>query len=211
MYHRIKWVFRSLLLKKKNIHRHWLSYADEESMLEGHNYLAQRSKVLNSKLGLFSYINFDSVLSHADVGRYTCIGPGTWVGGLGRHPVDWKSTHRMFYSSNNKAWSGYAYTNDFIEVEKTIVGNDVWIGARCTILDGVKVGNGAIVAAGSMVVRDVAPYSIVGGVPAKFIKNRFDLKSIKKLQAEKWWEKSKEEVRAVALSGGYTGRYGEEC
>ncbi len=211
MLHRIKWIIRSLFLKKKHIYRHWLSYADESSVLEGHNYLAQRAKIIKSKMGFFSYVNFDSVLSHAVVGRYSCIGPESWVGGIGKHPTDWRSTHRMFYSDNNRAWCGYAYAQEFTEVEKTTVGNDVWIGARCTILDGVTIGDGAIIATGSVVVKDVAPYSIVGGVPAKLIKKRFNSEIIENLLNEKWWDKSKEEVRSMTHEGLFNGEYRGEA
>jgi chloramphenicol O-acetyltransferase type B len=208
--HRIKWIFKSLPLKKKHIHRHWLSYADDRSVLEGHNYLAQRSKVIMSKLGLFSYINFDSVLSHAEIGRYSCIGPETWVGGIGKHPTDRKSTHRMFYSDNNLAWHGFAYTKNFTEIQKTVIGNDVWIGARCTVLDGVKIGDGAIVATGSVVVKDVEAYAIVGGVPAKLIRKRFNPASIEKLLIERWWDKTEQEIRSMALAGEFSGTYDRE-
>ena len=208
MMHRIAWLLKSVKLKKKSIFRHWLSFSDKSSSLEGNNYLAQRAKLINSNLGLFSYVNFDSVVCQTDVGRFTCIGPGSWVGGVGRHPVNWKSTHRMFYSENNPAWKGYAY-GSFDEVKRTVVGNDVWIGARCTILDGVHIGDGAIIAAGSIVTKDVEPYSIVGGVPAKLIKKRFDSKSVEHLLSERWWEKSTSELKAMARSGEFKGKYGD--
>jgi len=207
MKHRILWLIRAYFLKNKNIFCHWLSYVDKESVLGGHNYLAQRSKVIKSKLGLFSYINFDSVISNSEVGRFCCIGPESWVGGIGSHPTDWKSTHRMFYSSNNSAWKGFAYKNDFTEVKKTIVGNDVWIGARCTILDGVTIGDGAIIATGSIVVKDVAPYSIVGGVPAKQIKKRFDDETISALLAEKWWDIPINEIKRLSQNGDFYNKY----
>ncbi|MEO1486680.1 MAG: CatB-related O-acetyltransferase, partial [Bacteroidota bacterium] len=69
------------------------------------------------------------------------------------------------------------------------IGNDVWIGAQVTILDGVKIGDGAIIASGALVNRDVPPYSIWGGVPAKEIKKRFDEHVIERLLAIKWWDK----------------------
>ncbi len=206
MLHRIVWFLRSMKLKKKNIFRHWLSYSDKASSMEGNNYLAQRAKLLNSSLGVFSYVNFDSVVSHTDVGRFTCVGPGSWVGGIGMHPTNRKSTHRMFYSSNNPAWSGYA-SSTFEEVKRTYVGNDVWIGARCTVLDGVNIGDGAIIAAGSVVTKDVEPYSIVGGVPAKLIRKRFSTSSVKYLLSEKWWEKSPEELKQMVHAGEFSGIY----
>ena len=70
------------------------------------------------------------------------------------------------------------------------IGNDVWIGDNVYILAGVKIGNGAIIAMGAVVTRDVEPYTIVGGVPAKVIRKRFNDEQIKKLEEIKWWNKS---------------------
>ena len=76
-------------------------------------------------------------------------------------------------------------------VEPVQIGNDVWIGARATILDGVKIGDGAVIAAGAVVTKDVPSYAIVGGVPAKVIKYRFDENRIKELLVEQWWNNTK--------------------
>lgn len=204
MMHRLRWILRLRQLASESTFGHWLSWVDETSTLEGHNYLAQRAKVISSHLGRFTYVNYDSVVSNSHVGRYTCIGPASWVGGLGQHPVDRKSTHRMFYSSGNKAWSGFCYTENFIESVQTKVGNDVWIGARCMVMDGVTIGDGAIIAAGAVVTADVAPYSIVGGVPAREIKKRFDQITIEHLLNEQWWDKDESSVRHMAMNGGFS-------
>ena len=75
------------------------------------------------------------------------------------------------------------------EVKLIIKGNDVWIGSRATILGGVTIGHGAIIAAGAVVTKDVPPYAIVGGVPAKVIKYRFNEQQIEKLLSNPWWDK----------------------
>lgn len=88
-----------------------------------------------------------------------------------------------------------AFDNSAIRDNKPIViGNDVWIGAYVSILPGVRIGDGAVIAAGAVVTGDVEPYAIVGGVPAKTIRYRFDEQMIKKLLEVKWWEWSVEEV-----------------
>jgi acetyltransferase-like isoleucine patch superfamily enzyme len=79
--------------------------------------------------------------------------------------------------------------NIFEEFPITYIGHDVWIGAKAILKTGVTIGNGAIVAAGAVVTSDVAPYSIVGGIPAKLIRYRFEPHEIAKLQAMNWWDK----------------------
>ena len=81
---------------------------------------------------------------------------------------------------------------------KTIIGSDVWIGAHAQIKSGLTIGNGAVVAAGAVVTRDVPPYAIVGGVPAKVIRYRFDEKAIEALMSLKWWEWSDEKLQQYA-------------
>ena len=73
--------------------------------------------------------------------------------------------------------------------DKTIIGNDVWVGYGATILRGVNIGNGAIIGAGAVVTKDVPPYAVVAGVPAKIIRFRFDDNKIDSLQKSNWWDK----------------------
>lgn len=203
MIHRIRWLLRLRKLASQKTFGHWLSWVDHKSFCEGNNYFSQRVKVINSSIGRFTYVNYDSVVSNTDVGRFTCIGPETWVGGLGKHPVDRRSTHRMFYSTENKSWSGFCHSENFSESSRTSIGNDVWIGARCMVMDGVNIGDGAIIAAGAVVTRDVAAYSIVGGIPAREIKKRFDSITIETLLLEKWWEKNESDIKTMALRGDF--------
>lgn len=94
---------------------------------------------------------------------------------------------RNFY---NEQWD-----NEKISNGNTKVGNDVWIGAQCIILGGVTIGNGAIVSANSLVNKDIPPYAIVGGTPAKIIGYRFSKEIIDKLQEIQWWNWSEEKIR----------------
>lgn len=93
-----------------------------------------------------------------------------------------------------KSFINYAHTTP------AEIGNDVWIGQNAVIMDGVKIGDGAIVAAGAVVTKDVAPYAIVGGVPAKLIKYRFDEATIKDLLRLKWWELSDKEILSLPVN-----------
>jgi len=106
---------------------------------------------------------------------------------VGPHPIHYFSTSPVFYSKSRK----YVKEEIFDEYEYsgyTVIENDVWIGVNVVVLAGVKVGNGAVIASGATVTKDVPAYAIVGGVPAKIIKYRFDEGTISKLLDSKWWE-----------------------
>jgi len=113
------------------------------------------------------------------------------------HPVDWITTSPIAYSGwRNTPYQGIKRTYERNN-QKTVIGNDVWIGVNAIINRGVKIGDGAIIASGAIVTKDVYDYSIVGGVPAKHIKFRFDEETIKKLKKIKWWEKDESLLNKV--------------
>jgi acetyltransferase-like isoleucine patch superfamily enzyme len=118
------------------------------------------------------------------------------LGGLGRHPTNFLSTHPYFYSHHYRNTLGLAGGGCFDELPRTRVGNDVWIGARAIILDGVTVGDGAIIAANAVVTKDVQPYTIVGGVPAKLLRRR---QITPEMLGEKanWWDLSSTDLEAL--------------
>ena len=97
------------------------------------------------------------------------------------------STSPLFYRKANTFNISIVEDKEFDEYQEIIVGNDVWIGTRSIILDGVKIGNGAVIAAGSVVTKDVEPYMIVAGVPAKPIRKRATEDKIREYQNSKWW------------------------
>tara|TARA_R110002050_G_scaffold98117_1_gene203854 strand:- start:7752 stop:8399 length:648 start_codon:yes stop_codon:yes gene_type:complete len=135
-------------------------------------------------VGDFSYINYNSIIKVTSIARFCSIGPNV-VMGLGNHPSSvFVSTSPHFYLKENFADKDY-----FDQFSKVHIGNDVWIGANVTVLNGVTIGNGAIIGANSVVTKDVEPFSIVGGVPAKFIRKRFSDKEIEFLQDIAWWTK----------------------
>jgi acetyltransferase-like isoleucine patch superfamily enzyme len=151
------------------------------------NYISNQCNLNNVTLGEFSYVGQSSQLFNVKVGKFCSIADNVKIG-LGFHPTDRVSTHPSFYSKN-KAFKCFANENSFDEFKETIIENDVWIGSNAIIFGGVTIGNGSIVAGGAIVTKNVEPYSIVGGNPAKHIRFRFDEDVIQKMLEFKWWEK----------------------
>lgn len=172
--------------------------------MEAYARVCQNSRVCQSCLGFGSSIGPDSFIYFTSIGRYTMLGPDVKVI-LGQHPTRTiASTHPAFYSSRGQM--GFTYVDETIFEEerfakkpyRVVIGNDVWIGAYTRIMEGVTIGDGAIVAAGALVTKDVPPYAIVGGVPAKTIRYRFDEDTIAGLLKLKWWDKEEDWLRAHA-------------
>jgi acetyltransferase-like isoleucine patch superfamily enzyme len=147
----------------------------------------------------YTYLAEDCNITRTKIGPFSSIGPEV-ICGLGSHPTDYVSTYPGFYSDSvsGSKWFGSNHPFSEMDRQRVSIGADVWIGARAIILGGIKIGHGAIIAAGAIVNKDVPPYAIVGGVPAKFIRYRFDEEIIKRLIASSWWELSEDELRNMA-------------
>lgn len=148
-------------------------------------------------LGDFSYVSKESNLNNVEVGRFCSIGSCVQIG-LAPHPSKvFVSTYPAFYSNDNNACT-QRFREDKIfddSVPKTFIESDVWIGYNATIVGGITIGTGAIVAAGAVVVKDVPAYAVVGGNPAKVIRYRFTEDQIEHLLASKWWDWPIEKIR----------------
>lgn len=143
--------------------------------------------VINSAIHDFSYVSYNCTINNCVIGKFCSIAKGVKIG-LGKHPINFISTSPLFYSPNNPLKTVLSKKLMFEDNKSIVIGNDVWIGANVIVLDGVTIGNGAIIGANSVVNKDVLPYSIVGGVPAKEIKKRFSDEIIEKIQNSEWWQ-----------------------
>ena len=162
-----------------------------------YNTLCSEARLINATLGDFTYVAEKSRLTNTNIGKFSCIGPEV-IAGLGKHPSrDFVSTHPIFFSKLKQAQISFVADSYFNEFSPIKIGNDVWIGARAIIMDGITIGDGAIVAAGAVVTKDVPSYAIVGGVPAKVLRYRFDEKEIEYLMEFKWWDR---DVRWLSLN-----------
>ena len=155
------------------------------------------------RVGAFSYISPGCVLHETNIGRYCSIGDSVQI--LSQHPTDRLTTHPITYQSifpppfdvSPSAAATYS------SIEPTYIGNDVWIGSGVRIKSGVHIGDGAIVAAGAVVTKDIAPFAVVGGVPAKIIRMRFDKALLDRLQQVQWWQFN---LLGLALEWGQPGQ-----
>lgn len=144
-------------------------------------------------IGMYSYggcFDLQRIRPHTKIGRYCSFAPGVCVFNR-NHPTEFKSTHPFFYESP-LGWSrSREGSRGGLEI-----GNDVWIGQNAIILPGARrIGDGAVIGAGSIVTKDVPDFAIVGGNPAKIIRYRFGEDTIERLKAERWWEKDIGELK----------------
>lgn len=142
-----------------------------------------------SSIGDYTYICENSIIFSGKIGKYCSISQNVCIGPP-NHPYELVSTHPFLYDNRWAAYMGLVPSHKIIDKTPPIIGNDVWIGRNSIIMEGITIGDGAVIGAGSIVTKDVAPYTIVAGVPAKLIKNRFSKEMIEKLLELKWWEDS---------------------
>lgn len=156
-----------------------------KSRIEDHVEINRYCTLDKSEMGFGSYINQNTVIKNAIVRKFCCISWNVCLYGGSSHN---SLTPSMYTSYHWKKVFGSTYECSNNEKSKTIIGNDVWIGNGAIVINGVSVGDGAIIGAGAVVTKDVPPYSVVVGVPAKVIKKRFSDNVIAKLLQIKWWD-----------------------
>jgi len=173
-----------------------------KSYFEGKNALGKNTYFSNSSLGYASYIGQSGEFANCIIGKFCSIGNHVRVIS-GTHPVDGViSSHPAFYS--DKFYFSYVKKSKYIEHILTDrgyeceIGNDVWIGDNVLIRGGVKISDGSIIGMGSIVLHDVPPYTVVAGIPAKPIRQRFTESIVHKLMEIKWWNMPHEWIKENA-------------
>lgn len=162
-----------------------------------HVAILERTYLEQVNIGSYSYVSNDSHLIHVDINNFCSIGPHVKIG-LGKHPARiFVSTYPAFYTPQNSGCPT-SFRDDKIyddAIAKTTIANDVWIGSNVIIPGGIEISTGAIIAAGSVVVKNVPPYAIVGGNPAQVIRYRFSEEQIQTLLASEWWNWPIEKIK----------------
>ncbi|QHT62939.1 acetyltransferase [Paenibacillus lycopersici] len=154
-----------------------------------------RSRILESTMDDYGYCVDEAIIHYAQIGKFcniashVCINPGN-------HPM-WRVT--LHHATYRRVSYGFAETDDaeFFDWRRShpvTIGHDVWIGHGATIMPGVTIGNGAVVGAGAVVTKDVPPYCIVAGVPAKPIRERFPKETAERLERIAWWDWTREQL-----------------
>ena len=173
------------VVKAPNISVGEYTYYDSED----HPELFEQTNVL------FNYPFFGDKLI---IGKFCQIAHGTtFIMGAANHRLGSATTYPFNVMGGVWREISTPHIEELPHKGDTVIGNDVWLGRNCTILPGVKIGNGAIVAACSVVTKDVAPYTVVGGNPARFLKRRFDDGTASLLEELRWWDLPPEELTEI--------------
>lgn len=171
----------------RNIYIKLIDFFDSKNSFKNVTIMKNVTVDEYSDIGEYTFVGKNTDITKSVIGRYCSIGTDVIIG-PGEHDLTSISTSSWFYD-------GDVY--DILTKAPLVIGSDVWIGTKSIILRGLSIGNGAVIAAGSVVTKDVPPYAIVGGVPARIIKYRFDDLKIKKIQDSQWWNYEISEAKDI--------------
>ena len=194
---RIIVLLKNILLWPKRLTSHIALFCViQEAVIDKTAAICTGVRFYRGKIGKYSYIGNNSFVCDTDIGNFTSISTDCYIGGTS-HPTEWVSTSPVFHKWENIMKKNFA-KHEFEIFKRTIVGNDVWIGNRVMIKSGVKIADGAVIGMGSIVTKDVGPYEIWAGNPAKMIGKRFAQETIENIQKTAWWNWSDEEIEKNA-------------
>ena len=156
------------------------------------------------KIGFGSFIYHNALIrdKNSVIGKYCSIAPNVRIG-TGQHPLDGLSTnsmvHRDCFTLDGHFGVAKEHRMDFKQTLPVTVGNDVWIGANVIIMDGITIGDGAVIGSGAIVTKDIPPYAVAVGVPAKVIRYRFDQETVERLIKSAWWDRPVEFINSLPV------------
>lgn len=171
-----------------------LALVFDDCLISPNSAVYLHARLSGVELDDFSYVGKSSIIHNAKIGKFCSISDDCVIG-LPGHSLSAISTSSLFSGVKNGTKSSWVKKDMPHTPVSVNIGNDVWIGYRAMIPVNVSVGDGAVIAAGAVVTKDVPPYAIVAGVPAKVIKYRFPNDVIERLLELKFWNKSNEEIK----------------
>jgi acetyltransferase-like isoleucine patch superfamily enzyme len=196
---RLKWAFVVRPIRQRRVRgfkASLLTYCSDSCEFGEYSRVYRGCILVDVSLGRFSYMNQGGRSRECAIGAFCSVGQEVRLGGLGLHPRH-LSTHPSFFSSAPPPGVSFHIVPGFESYSPVRIGHDVWIGDRAVVLDGVTVGTGAIIAAGAIVTREVKPYEIVAGVPARSIGFRVPESRIPALLSTEWWAWDMARLREV--------------
>ncbi|MBQ9523624.1 MAG: CatB-related O-acetyltransferase [Bacteroidaceae bacterium] len=177
----------------------FLSFISSRCIIDKTCVICRGVKIKSSKIGSYSYVSACTDIENAEIGKFCSIADHCRIG-MSSHSLQYLSSSPLFTQKVNalrEKWTDRDVFEKKDVEERVFLGNDVWVGSHALINGGVHVGDGACIAAGAVVVKDVPSYAIVGGVPAKVIKYRFEQRMIDRLVALRWWDFPVEKLKSL--------------
>lgn len=182
--------------------------AVKNTRIHPNSKICSGAQVVDSDIDRYTYIGNNCQVIMAKIGSFCSIADNCIIGGAS-HPVRWVSTSPVFHEGKNILHKNFA-THEYNSFKKTKIGSDVWVGNNALIKSGVTIGNGAIVGMGSVVTKNVGPYEIWAGNPARLVKRRFTAEQIEILEQDKWWKKTDTEIKSNSALFTSVDEYIEE-